>query len=63
MSKTISETTTEFLYDRLKPVQELNGSGSVVANLVTGVRIDEFFTRTDTAISTPCPTRCVRRYP
>jgi YD repeat-containing protein len=26
ISKTISGTTTQFLYDRLNPVQELNGS-------------------------------------
>jgi len=52
MSKTISGATTQFLYDGLNPVQELNGSNGVVANLLTGLRIDEFFTRTDTATST-----------
>lgn len=46
MSKTISGTTTQFLYDKLNPVQELNGSNGVVANLLTGLRIDEYFTRT-----------------
>lgn len=46
MSKTISGTATQFLYDRLNPVQELNGSNGVVANLLTGLRIDEYFTRT-----------------
>ncbi len=52
MSKKISGTTTQNLYDRLNPVQELNGSNGVVANLLTGLRIDEYFTRTDTATST-----------
>jgi hypothetical protein len=46
MSKTIGGTTTQFLYDRLNPVQELNGTGGVTANLLTGLRIDEYFTRT-----------------
>ncbi len=45
-SKTIAGTTTQFLYDRLNPVQELSG-GSATANLLTGLGIDEYFTRTD----------------
>jgi len=49
MSKTISGTTTQFLYDGVNPVQELNSSNGVVANLLTGLRVDEYFTRTDTA--------------
>jgi RHS repeat-associated protein len=52
MSKTISGTTTQFLYDGLNAVQELNGSNGVVANLLTGLRVDEYFTRTDSATST-----------
>jgi hypothetical protein len=36
----------------IDPAQELNGSGGGAANLLTGQRIDEFFTRTDTATST-----------
>lgn len=44
--KTINGTTTNFLYDVLNPVQEKNG-GTVTANLLTGLGIDEFFTRTD----------------
>ncbi|NGZ12119.1 MAG: RHS repeat protein, partial [Nitrospira sp. LK70] len=44
--KTINGTTTNFLYDGLNPVQEKNG-GTVTANLLTGLSIDEFFTRTD----------------
>ncbi len=48
MSKTISGTTTQFLYDRLNPVQELDGSSppNVTANLLTGLGIDEYYTRT-----------------
>src|SRR6266851_4781401 len=46
-NKTVNGTTTQFLYDGLNPVQELNGSNGVVANLLTGLRIDEYFTRTD----------------
>ena len=49
MSKTISGTTTQYLYDRLNPVQELNSSDGVVANLLTGLSIDEYFTRTDSS--------------
>jgi len=49
MSKTISGTTTQYLYDSLNPVQELNSSNGVVANLLTGLGIDEYFTRTDTS--------------
>jgi RHS repeat-associated protein len=45
-SKTIGATTTQFLYDRPNPVQELS-SGTPTAYLLTGLGIDEFFTRTD----------------
>jgi YD repeat-containing protein len=44
--KMINGTTTNFLYDGLNPVQEKNG-GTVTANLLTGLGIDEFFTRRD----------------
>ncbi|MBS0184287.1 MAG: RHS repeat protein [Nitrospira sp.] len=44
--KTINGTMTNFVYDGLNPVQEENG-GTVTANLLTGLGIDEFFTRTD----------------
>jgi RHS repeat-associated protein len=44
--KTINGTTTNFLYDGLTPVQEKSGA-TVTANLLTGLGIDEFFTRTD----------------
>jgi RHS repeat-associated protein len=47
VSKTIAGTTTQFLYDGANPVQELSGAGAVLANLLTGLGIDEYFTRTD----------------
>jgi RHS repeat-associated protein len=47
-AKTVSGTTTQFLYDGLNPVQELAGA-TPTANLLTGLGIDEFFTRTDSA--------------
>jgi RHS repeat-associated protein len=50
-SKTLSSVTTSFLYDGLNPVQE-QVSGSASANLLTGLGIDEYFTRTETSTST-----------
>jgi RHS repeat-associated protein len=47
-SKTINGTTTNFLYDRVNVVQELNGT-TPTANLITGLRIDETLLRTDAA--------------
>jgi RHS repeat-associated protein len=44
--RTVNGTTTNFVYDGLNPVQEKNGA-TVTANLLTGLGIDEFFTRTD----------------
>lgn len=44
--KTVQGTTTNYVYDGLNPVQEKNG-GTVTANLITGLGIDEFFQRTD----------------
>jgi hypothetical protein len=46
MSKTISGTATKFIYDGFNPVQLLNGSSppGVTANLLTGLRVDEYFT-------------------
>src|SRR6185437_5113308 len=46
VAKTILGTTTNFLYDGENPAQELSG-GTVTANLLTGLGIDERFTRTD----------------
>jgi len=45
-SKTVHSAQTGFLYDGVTPVQELTGS-TVVANLLTGLGIDEYLTRTD----------------
>jgi len=52
--KTITGMTTNFLYDGVNFVQELTGGGTPSANLVTGLGVDERFTRTDaTGTSTP----------
>ena len=48
VSKSVAGNTTQFLYDRLNPVQELQ-SGSASANLLTGLNLDEYFQRTDSA--------------
>jgi RHS repeat-associated protein len=47
-SKSIGAATTQFLYDRMNPVQELQG-GAPSANLLTGRRVDENFARTDSS--------------
>ena len=49
MSKTVSGSTSQFLYDRLNPVEELDASNAPTANLLAGLRIDEYFQRTDSA--------------
>jgi RHS repeat-associated protein len=43
---TVSTGTTQFLYDGVNPVQEL-ASGTPTANFLTGLHVDEYFTRTD----------------
>jgi RHS repeat-associated protein len=45
-SKTVGGTSTNFLSDGVNLVQELSGT-TPTANLLTGVGIDEIFTRTD----------------
>jgi RHS repeat-associated protein len=50
-SKTINGTQTGFLYDGLNPVQELNGT-TPTANLLTGLAIDEYLTRTASGTQT-----------
>lgn len=45
-SKTVSGTTTAFLYDGLNPVQELTGS-TPTANLPGGLGLDQWFARSD----------------
>lgn len=47
-SKTISSTTTSFLYDGRNVVQELSGS-TPTANMLTGRRLDEIFTRAESS--------------
>lgn len=44
--RTVNGTVTNYVYDGLNPVQEKNGA-MVTANLLIGLGIDEFFTRTD----------------
>jgi RHS repeat-associated protein len=46
-TKTIGGTTTNFLYDARNFVQELTSGGTPTANLLTGLGMDETFTRTD----------------
>lgn len=45
--KTIGGATTNFLYDARNFVQELTSGGTPTANLLTGLGLDETFTRTD----------------
>lgn len=47
-SVTSGGTTTSYLYDRVNPVQEIV-SASPTANLLTGLGIDQIFTRTTSA--------------
>ena len=47
-AKTVSGTTTQFLYDGLNSVQEL-ASGTATANILAGSKIDEYFRRIDTS--------------
>jgi len=49
--KTINGNLTEFLYDGVNPVQETSGT-MVLANILTGLGIDEFFTRMDVPAGT-----------
>ena len=44
--KTINGSLTEFLYDGVNPVQESSAS-NILANILSGLRVDEFLTRTD----------------
>jgi len=46
-SKTVGGTTTNFLYDGENAVQELTSGGTPTANMLTGVGLDQTFTRTD----------------
>ena len=46
--RTLNPTGKSFVYDGLNTVEELSGS-TVTANLLTGLGVDEIFTRTDSA--------------
>ena len=48
-AKSINGTVTQFLYDGLNPVQELDEASpaDVTANLLTRLGVDEYFSRTD----------------
>jgi RHS repeat-associated protein len=48
--KTINSSLAEFLYDGLNPVQETSGA-NILANILPGLAIDEFLTRTDVGTS------------
>ena len=48
-AKTVSGSATVFLHDGLNIVQELNG-GSPSANILPGLGIDEWLTRTDSSL-------------
>ncbi len=49
--RNVNGVITQFLYDGLNPVAELDGASppNVTANLLTGLGIDEYFTRTDSS--------------
>lgn len=51
MSKNITGSVTNFVYDGSNPVQELDGANppNITGNLLTGLNIDEYFTRTDSS--------------
>jgi RHS repeat-associated protein len=49
--KTINSNLTEFLFDGVNPVQETSGA-TILANMLSGLGIDEFFTRTDVGAGT-----------
>lgn len=49
MSKAVAGTTTQFVYDGLNPVQELQ-SGSASANLLTGLNLNESWRATLAAL-------------
>jgi RHS repeat-associated protein len=49
LSKTVGGATTKFLYDGANIVQEQNSSNIATANLLTGLGIDQSFSRTDSA--------------
>jgi RHS repeat-associated protein len=49
--KTVNGSSTEFMFTGVNPVQETSGA-TVLANILTGLGIDEFLTRTDIVAGT-----------
>jgi RHS repeat-associated protein len=47
LSKTVSGTTTKYLYDGPNVVEEQNGSGTVTADEMTGLGVDQTYWRND----------------
>ncbi len=45
-TRTVSGATTKFLYDGLNPIQEQSASNAATANLLTGLGVDGFISRT-----------------
>ena len=50
ISKTVSGTTTQFLYDGLNPIQEKNAANAPTANQLPRLSLDELYSRTETGI-------------
>jgi RHS repeat-associated protein len=46
-TRVVNGVSSAFLYDGVNPVQELSGT-SATANMLSGLRADEYYTRTDT---------------
>jgi YD repeat-containing protein len=49
--KTVNDSLTEFLFDGINPVQETSGA-TVLANILPGLGIDEYLSRTDVVAGT-----------
>jgi len=49
--KTVNGALTEFLFDGVNPVQETSGA-TVLANMLTGLQVDELFARSDVGAGT-----------
>src|SRR5258708_13026087 len=48
ISGTIGSTSKSYLYDLINPIQELSG-GRPIANMLTGLGVDEVLERTDSS--------------
>jgi RHS repeat-associated protein len=47
--RTVDGVSRRYLYDGLNPIQELNGTGAVTANLLAGLGVDEYYSRTSSS--------------